>query len=80
MSRTRIVRAYKFNRKRDIIHNHHLIYQKGNAEEKTGPIVKVFQGEHWAITQLQRRKRISKGFIQALEFWINEVKNTAIEL
>lgn len=37
----------------------------------------VFKGEHWILTQLQRRtKNISKGFIRALKVWIalNEPK------
>jgi len=63
------------------IQEHHLIYQeKDKVKEKTGETVLLYKGEHWAITQLQRRKRISKGFIKALEFWINEVKEKAIEL
>ena len=39
--------------------------------------VKIFKGEHWILTQLERRtKNISKGFITALKVWIalNEAK------
>jgi len=52
-----------------VIQKHHLIY--GSEKPKQAEeIVKLYQGEHWAITQLQRRKKISKGFIKALKLWI----------
>ncbi|MDD4110496.1 MAG: hypothetical protein PHS54_02965 [Clostridia bacterium] len=64
-----------------VIQEHHLEYQdKRKVEEKTGKTVFLYKGEHWAITQLQRRKNISEGFIEALEFWINENKAKAIKL
>ena len=65
---------------KNVIQEHHLEYQKGKFEEKTGPTVLLWKGEHWAITQLQRRKNISKGFIEALEYWINSVKEKAVQL
>ena len=40
----------------------------------------LYKGEHWAITQLQRRKNVSKGFIKALKYWINEMEDSAVEL
>jgi len=59
-----------------VIQTHHLIYpsEKPKQIEETA---RVYQGEHWAITQLQRRKKISKGFIKALKLWIllNEDKS-----
>ena len=64
-----------------VIQTHHLEYQdKRIVKEKVGEVVLLYKGEHWAITQLQRRKNISKGFIRALEFWIEENKNKAIGL
>ena len=63
-----------------IVQVHHLEYQEGKFEDKVGETVRLWKGEHWAITQMQRRKRISKGFLRALEYWINEVKHTAIDL
>jgi len=30
----------------------------------------LWKGEHWILTQLQRRKRISKWFIKNLEIWL----------
>ena len=67
-------------RSRQVIQRHHLEYQEGDYNIKTGEVVLLYKGEHWAITQLQRRKKISKGFIRALEFWINMVKESAIDL
>lgn len=32
--------------------------------------VKIFKGEHWILTQLQRRKNISKGFVKSLQVWL----------
>ena len=70
----------KVKRGKVVIQHHHLEYQKGKFEDKTGEQVLIYKGEHWAISQLQRRKNISKGFIKALEFWISKVKDSAIEL
>jgi hypothetical protein len=66
---------------KQVIQTHHLEYQrKDEVEKKVGKTVLLYKGEHWAITQLQRRKNISKGFLKALEFWISNVKSSAIEL
>ena len=67
--------------KKYVIQEHHLKYQrKDKVMAKTGETVLLYKGEHWAITLMQRRKRISKGFLRALEYWIEQVKNTAIDL
>ena len=65
-------------RKKSVIQRHHIVY----ADEGKGPevVVLVYQGEHWAITQLQRRRKISKGFIEALEYWIDENRDKAVSL
>ena len=65
-------------RKKHVVQRHHIVY----ADEGKGPevVVLIYQGEHWAITQLQRRKHISKGFIEALEYWIAENRYKAVEL
>ena len=62
-----------------VIQEHHIIYpsEKPKQAEVT---VKVYKCEHWAITQLQRRKNISKGFIKALKFWILLNEENAVEL
>ena len=49
--------------KKRIIQNHHI----SSDPEVT---VKIFKGEHWILTQLQRRKNISKGFVQSLRVWL----------
>lgn len=43
-------------------------------------IVKVWQGEHWILTQVNRRKKISKGYIEALKQWILVHEDVAEEL
>lgn len=45
------------------IQTHHISYDP----EIT---VNVYKGEHWILTQLQRRKKYSKGFIRAMKAWI----------
>ena len=73
-------RKYKRNRKQ-FIQRHHLEYQrKDEVKEKTGETVLLYKGEHWAISLMQRRKNISKGFIRALEYWIEQVRENAIDL
>jgi len=56
-----------------IVQNHHVSY---NPEVT----VKVFKGEHMILTRLGWRKKISKGFINALEQWMKQNKQTAVEL
>ena len=64
-----------------VIQNHHLAYQrKDKVKVKTGETVRLYKGEHWAITLMQRRKYISKGFIRALEFWIEQHREGAISV
>ena len=67
-------------RKKNVVQEHHLDYQQGKFKDKTGETVFLYQGEHWAITQLQRRKRISKGFIKALKDWITKNEPIAISV
>ena len=40
----------------------------------------VYQGEHWAITQLNRRKNVSCGLLDTLEDYINRHKRSAHDL
>lgn len=62
-----------------IIQNHHIIYE--NPEHKQKEItVKIFKGEHWLISNLNRRKNISRGFLIALKVWITLNENNAKEL
>jgi|GEM_PF-2802708 len=62
-----------------VIQKHHLIYE--NKEHKQEEVTELlFKGEHYVITQLQRRKKISKGFIKSLEFWLLLNKDNAINI
>jgi len=64
-----------------VIQRHHLDYQrKDKVKEKKGETVLLYKGEHFVISQMQRRKHISRGFLKALEYWINIVKDDAIDL
>ncbi len=60
-------------RKSGVIQTHHIWYEPSYT-------VKVFKGEHWICTQLQRRKKISKGFLEALRQFIRENEEGAVEL
>ena len=67
--------------RKPVIQTHHLEYQrKDEIKEKRGETVRIYKGEHWAITQLQRRKKISKGFLRAIEFWVESVRETAKDI
>ncbi len=56
-----------------VIQAHHITYD---------PVwvVRVYKGEHFICTQLQRRTHVSKGFVQALEYWLAHNRNRAIDL
>ena len=56
-----------------VIQKHHISYDP----EIT---VRIFKGEHWCITNLHRRKWISKGFIKSLLTWIVLNQDKAIDL
>ena len=59
--------------KTKVIQKHHISYDP----EVT---VHVYKGEHWILTQLQRRRYVSKGFIRALKFIILILEDRAIKL
>jgi hypothetical protein len=59
--------------RRAVVQNHHISY-------KPEVTVTIYKGEHWICTQLQRRRKVSKGFIKALETWIEENRAEAVEL
>lgn len=62
-----------------VIQNHHIKYKdKDGAKEDW--VVPIYKGEHWAITQLQRRTHISKGFIESLKQWIKDNEDGAVDL
>ena len=58
---------------RPVVQVHHITY----VPERT---VVCYRGEHFILTQLQWRKRFSKGFIIALEQFILDNKDKAFEL
>ena len=66
--------------KKQIIQNHHISYgdpETGEPEVK----VKIYKGEHWAITILNRRKKnMSKGFLTCLQKYIDEHIDKAVDL
>jgi hypothetical protein len=64
---------------KQIIQKHHIIYKNDEHKQKD-LTVDLYKGEHWCITQLQRRKYITKGFIKALKFWILINEDNAIEV
>ena len=56
-----------------IIQEHHISYDPEI-------VVRLYKGEHWILTQLQRRKKISRGFIKALKVFIALHENDAVTL
>ena len=61
-------------RRRNTIQRHHISY---NPEV----ITKIYSGEHYAITMLNRRtKNVSKGFIKCIKEWIKKAELIAIDL
>lgn len=60
--------------KKSVVQRHHISYDP----EVT---VRIYKGEHWLLTQLQRRTRhISKGLIKSLKVWIALNEDKAVEL
>lgn len=63
--------------KRPVVQVHHLMYGTEKQPEIT---VRIFKGEHWLATNLNRRKNISKGWIKYLKFWIALHEDEAKEI
>ena len=60
--------------KKPVVQNHHISYDPDVT-------VKIFNGEHWLLTQLNRRtKNISKGLIKSLKVWIALHEDKAVDL
>ena len=60
--------------KKQIVQTHHISYDP----EIT---VKIYKGEHWAITILNRRKKnMSKGFLRCLKEYIKKHEKEAVDL
>jgi hypothetical protein len=62
-----------------VIQRHHLIYEnkEHHQDEVTGLI---FKGEHWLLTNLNRRKNISKEFVRSVDLWLVLHRDEAVEL
>ena len=65
--------------KKKVIQNHHLIYENESHKQKE-EVVKLYKGEHFVMTMLNRRKNISKGLIKSLKLWILLNEDKAVEL
>jgi len=65
--------------KKKIIQKHHLIYPN-EKHKQLEEVVRVWKGEHFIITQLNRRKNISRGFIKSLKLWVLLNEDKAKEL
>lgn len=59
--------------KKTVKQNHHISYHPEI-------VVRVYKGEHWILTQLQRRKRFSKGFMKALKAFLAIYEDSAVKL
>jgi hypothetical protein len=63
----------KAKKRHSIVQTHHISY---NPEVK----VKVFKGEHYILTLIQRRRKFSKGFVQGLESEIPRIEEVSVNL
>lgn len=59
--------------KKRVVQRHHITYEPER-------VVFVYKGEHWVLTRLQWRKRVSEGFIEALEQYIKDKRSIAVNL
>ena len=59
--------------KKKSVQSHHISY---DPEEK----VVMYKGEHWIMTQMNRRKLVSRGFIISLKVWIALHEDLAVHL
>jgi len=61
-------------RKQNVIQRHHICYDPEI-------LVKIYKGEHYAITMLNRRtKNVSWGFINCIKEWIKKAELIAVDL
>ena len=56
--------------KKAVIQYHHISYSPE-------VVVALYKGEHYILTQMNRRKKVSWGFIKSLEVWIALNKDSA---
>jgi len=60
-------------KKKKTVQSHHISY---DPEEQ----VTMYKGEHWIITQMNRRKYHSKGFVIALKVFLALHEDQAVHL
>jgi len=60
-------------KRKTVIQTHHITYDPPW-------IVTIWKGEHWLLTMLSRRKKVSKGFVVALKEWLRVNEGNAINL
>jgi hypothetical protein len=60
-------------RSRPVVQEHHITY----TPEWT---VKLYQGEHWVVTQMQRRRHWSRGAITAMRYILEQADKVAVDL
>ena len=68
-----VIRRQQKTPRKTIVQQHHISY---NPEV----VVTIYKGEHWVLTQIQRRKKVSRGFITSLKVWIAEHEYKAKDL
>jgi hypothetical protein len=56
-----------------VTQRHHISYQPEW-------IVPIYKGEHWCLTQMQRRVNVSVGFLTSLKVFIAQHEHTAHDL
>lgn len=57
---------------------HHIIY--GVDKKQPEWVVPIYQGEHYIISQIQRRKHFSLGFVAALRHMLTQIDYKAEDL
>jgi hypothetical protein len=57
-----------------------IVIQKHHISYEPEIIFPIFKGEHWLITNLNRRKNISQGFVIAIKHWLALNEHKAIDL
>ena len=65
--------------KKPVVQRHHIIYES-KEHKQIEETVNIYKGEHWIISQLQRRRNISKGFVKHMKVWIALNEDKAKEL
>ena len=65
--------------KKPVVQGHHLIYAVPEHGQKDVE-VRIYKGEHFLATNLNRRVNISKGFIKYLRVWLALNEDKGVDL